>query len=364
MKILYIAANPDDQEDVDLGPEVTEIQRRVLLTPAVEFVVMPGLKFEDLPSVLHQQRPDILHIAAHGEKKNLFLASKDGGSVEVDAKMLLSFLNDISPPRLVYLNACNSGAIAKGLISSVPIAIGSTATIEVQAARAAAVSFYERILEGSPVARAFQVCKEMMRGVSQKGADIEIFHNEDVDPSKEVLHVGPRFIAEFTREEPRRDKEDCYEIRFGVVGCPPGTKQVVFFTDDPESITGSRTLENDLCSVVRDPPRGGLLWMEKKEAWDIDGDFRLYAVGAFGEGRAFTLSSMVGDALAERYSLPHGTTAPEHIAAAIADLRLTDGSRLLSIPVRRSRQGGKGREHSTSRRPRSHHSRPKRKGKK
>ena len=60
--------------------------------------------------------------------------------------------------------------------------------------------------------------------------------------------------------------------------------------------------------------------MEKDEAWDIDGDFRLYAVCVFGEGRAFTLSSMVGDALAERYSLPHGTTAPEHIAAAIADL--------------------------------------------
>jgi hypothetical protein len=249
------------------------------------------------------------------------------------------------------------------LISSVPIAIGSTATIEVQAARAAAVSFYERILEGSPVARAFQVCKEMMRGVSRKEADIEIFHKPDVDPSKEVLNLGPRFVAEFRREEPRRDKEDCYEIRFGVVGCPPGTKQVVFFTDDPESITGRRTLENDLCSVVRDPPRGGLLWMEKKEAWDIDGDFRLYAVGVYSEGRAFTLSSMVGDALAERYSLPHGTKAPEHISEAIADLRLTDGSRLLSIPARRSKERSKRRQKSTSR-PGSKHSRAKSRGKK
>jgi hypothetical protein len=338
MKILYVAANPDDQDELDLGPEVTEIQRRALLAPAVEFVVMPGLKFEDLPSTLHEQKPDILHIAAHGKRKNLFLASKENVSVDVDAKMLLSFLNDVSPPRLVYLNACNSQAIAKEAIPSVAIAIGSTATIEVRFARAAAVSFYERVLDGSSVARAFRVCEDVMRGVAANQAGIKIFAREGVDLSGEFLHVGPRFVAEFTHDPPHRDKEDCYEVRFGVLGCPPNTKQVVFFTDDPESITGRRTLENDLCTVVRDPPRGGLLWIDEEDAWDVDGDFRLYAVGVLSEGRSFTLSSMVADALNERYRLPHGSAVPEHIAAAIADLRLTDGSRLAGRPKKREKK--------------------------
>jgi len=149
MKILYIAANPYDQKELDIGPEVTEIQRRVWGATSVDFVVMPGLKFEDLASTLNQHRPDILHIAAHAGNKNLYLANQENASVYIDAEMLLTFLSDISPPRLVYLDACNSQGIAEELTRVVPMAIGSTAPISVKATRATAVSFYERVLDGS-----------------------------------------------------------------------------------------------------------------------------------------------------------------------------------------------------------------------
>jgi hypothetical protein len=329
MKVLYIAANPYDQEELDLGPEVTEIQRRALGATSVDFVPMPSLKFEDLASTLHQQRPDILHIAAHGAKENLFLANHDNTSVHIDAEMLLAFLNNVSPPRLVYLNACNSLKIAEGLTRLVPTTIGSTAPITAKSARATAVSFYERIFDGSSVGKAFAVCKQVMKGISGDQAGMKLFNQSGINPSEQVLHTEPRFVAEFIKKSPKRDGEGSYEIRFGLLGCPPTTKQVVFFTDDPESITGRGTLENDLCTVVREPPRRGLVLMEKEDAWDIDGDFRLYAVGVSGEGRSFTLSSMLCDALEERYRVSHGSAIPSGVAAAIADLRLTDGSRLL-----------------------------------
>jgi hypothetical protein len=329
MKILYIAANPHDLEELDLAPEVTEIQRRVSGAASVDFVAMPSLKFEDLASTLHQHRPEILHIAAHGAKETLFLANQDNTSIHIDAKMLLAFLSDVSPPRLVYLNACNSLEIAEGLTRLVPMAIGTTAPISVKSARATAVSFYERILDGASVARAFAVCKQVMKGFSADLAGIELFNQPEIDPSAQVLHTVPRFVAEFIKEQPKRDRDGCYEIRFGLLGCPPNTKQVVFFTDDPESITERGTLENDLCTVVREPPRRGLVLMEEEDAWDIDGDFRLYAVGVSGDGRSFTLSTMLCNALEERYRVSHGFAVPSDIAAAIADLRLTDGSRLL-----------------------------------
>jgi hypothetical protein len=104
---------------------------------------------------LHQHRPDILHIAAHSADKKLYLANYENETVQLDADMLLTFLSDVSPPRLIYLNACNSQEIAKDLIRVVPMAIGSTAPISVKAGRATAVSFYERVLDGSSVGKAF-----------------------------------------------------------------------------------------------------------------------------------------------------------------------------------------------------------------
>jgi hypothetical protein len=329
MKILYIAANPYDQEELDFGPEVTEIQRRTSGATSVDFVAMPSLKFEDLASTLHQHRPDILHIAAHGAKKNLFLANQENDSVHIDAEMLLTFLSDLSPPRLVYLNACDSLKIAKRLTRLVPMAIGTTAPISVKSARATAVSFYERVLGGASVARAFAVCKQVMRGISGDLAGMELFNQPEIDPAEQVLHAEPRFVADFIEEHPRQDKDGSYKIRFGVLGCPPTTEQVVFFTADPESLTERGTLENDLCTVVREPPRRGLVLTDKEDAWDIDGDFRLYAVGVSGDGRTFTLSTMLCDALGERYRVSHGCAIPPEVAAAIAKLRLNDGSRLL-----------------------------------
>jgi hypothetical protein len=237
MKILYIAANPWDQKQLDFGPEVTELQRRVLGVASVDFIPMPSLKFEDLPSTLHQLRPEIVHIAAHGEKQNLVLANQNHISVFLDAEMLITFLSDISPPRLIYVNACNSMEIAEGLTRVVPMAIGSTSPISLKSARAAAVSFYERVLDGSSVSKAFAVCKQMMKGNTGNVADMKLFERPGINPSKEVLHTNPRFVAEFTKKRPKRDSKGCYEIRFGVLGCSPTTQQVVFFTDDPESIT-------------------------------------------------------------------------------------------------------------------------------
>lgn len=322
MKILYIAANPDSQEMLDLSPEITEIQRRVLGATSVEFVAMPSLKFEDLASTLHQQKPDILHIAAHGSDKALFLANHKNEEIRLDAEMLLTFLSDVSPPRLVYLNACNSREIADKLKQGVPISIGSTTPINVKSARATAVSFYERILDGASVARAFAVCKQVMRGYSDGTAEMDICHLASVDPSTAILHHEPRFVAEFTKKNPTRDREDNYEIRFGILRYPSGTRQIVFFTDDPDSINPKQTLQQALCTVVRDmPQQQGLVFAE--EAWDIEGDFRVYAVGVYGDDRTFTLSTMLGDALEARYRSLHPPGIPQAIATAIADLRET-----------------------------------------
>jgi hypothetical protein len=73
-----------------------------------------------------------LLMSATGSKERVFLASQDNSSIHLDAEMLLSFLSDTLPPRLVYLNACNSLEIANALTRSLSIAIGRTTPIDVK----------------------------------------------------------------------------------------------------------------------------------------------------------------------------------------------------------------------------------------
>jgi CHAT domain-containing protein len=196
MKILYIASNPSDAGSLNLDKEITELQRRVLdssVEPA-SIVFMPELQFGDLPKVLHGEKPDILHLAAHGDGENLKLANEAGQRVSVSADMLRTFMSDRHPPRLVYINACDSNAISQGLLGTVPMAIGSTAPISNRVARMAAIAFYERILDGSSVGRAFEVCQKMMEGAADNHASARLHTRTGIDPTKEILYAVPRLI--------------------------------------------------------------------------------------------------------------------------------------------------------------------------
>lgn len=133
----------------------------------------------------------------------------------------------------------------------------------------------------------------------------------------------PLFVAKFSENRPERDKKDCYEISFGVLGHPPGTSQIVFFTDHPDSIEEGKSLQEALCTVVIVMPQQQRVFVNKDEAWDIDGDFRLYAVGVFGDGRTFTLSTMLCDALEAYYSTEFPEGIPKRFSEAISDLRDT-----------------------------------------
>ena len=103
------------------------------------------------------------------------------------------------------------------------------------------------------------------------------------------------------------------------------TGQAIFFTDD-KSFTSkdSDSVEDDLCHVTDGPPVRGAVWLDNDESWEVEGDFRVFAVGVVGD-RTFSVGSKMSDAIELRY-LYSNLSVPPSVEAIIATLRKRDGS--------------------------------------
>src|SRR5690242_1267641 len=238
MKAMYVACNPKGAADLTVEREITELQRQFLRATGepVDFIGFPGLPIEELPLEIGKHQPDILHISAHGDREELALANTDGRPVKITGPMLASFVDIDRPPSLVYLNACNSEAIARAVVQVAPMAIGTTAPISNRTARASALLFYDRLLNGSTVQKAFEAARSTLEALQDVKASSMLHCRKGIDANKERLHQIPRIIAHFTDDRYKPDSDGDFDIELGVAGCPANTSQVVFFTDDESFI--------------------------------------------------------------------------------------------------------------------------------
>lgn len=346
MKVLYIGSKADEASALNLEREVTELQRRFgdAVGEPVAFVFLPHTSAEELPHAIAKTRPDILHISAHGSTLNLALSNESGREVPLSAEALRAYLPFDKPPRLIYLNACDSIDIAKALSDTVPIAIGSTAPITNRAARAAASVFYGRILEGAAVGHAFRTAKMSIETLQSGTASAEIFTRPGIDADSEFLHRTPRLIGDFSSGIPKATYGR-YSIRVGVVGCPANTSQVLVFTDDESFLESyddddaDDTLASHLCVVIRKRPIKGVVWADEFDEWDVSGDFRMFAIGVTGDGSTFVVpTTLAGDAIEYRYRLAPNGNIPSDISSAIESLRKNDGAELDYSPNRQRKQ--------------------------
>jgi hypothetical protein len=307
MKVLYIACNPQESNDLALEREITELQRKALQYSAApaQFHFMPSLPFEELPMALSAYAPDILHFSAHGENGTLQMANAAGKPVQVTAKMLQAFLKYDRPPKLVYLNACSSSTLARAIVDcgSVPMSIGTTAPITNRAARAAAVLFYDRILMGSTVLDAATAGQNLMEGLQEAQVSSDLYCAAGVDPGVHRLFSVPRLVAKPDGGRFKFDKAGMITLELQLIGAPPNTTQVVFFTDDKSFIfsnikkteTDGEYLARELCQVVRITPKRGVIYAP--DLWTTDEDFHIYACATTADGKAFSVASSLCDAI-------------------------------------------------------------------
>lgn len=310
MKLLYIASTPNEQSDLMLEREITELQRRATAASGepIELSFLPRCYFEELPQTLATYDPDVLHISCHGTDAALQLAGAHGQPVPLTAGTFRAFVRVRSKLRLVYLNACDSEGVAGGLSAILPMAIGTTAPISNATARAAAVLFYGWLFDGESVQAAFDSHKAMIESLQNGAASSRLFFNPaTAKPLTERLHFVPKLIVQFSEDRAQPSKSGEFMVKLGVVGCPRNTRQIVFFTDDETFVTRKTSLENDLCWVVRTPNYTPTIWCETLAA--SKRDFRIAACGITSDGRTYSISSLASEGV-DHYLRLFGGTRP------------------------------------------------------
>jgi hypothetical protein len=343
MKVLFIARRK--HESLMIEREITLLQQRGLAAAGedVTFHFLPDISVESLPLELSRHRPDVLHISAHASKAGIEFSNSSGDLIVLSADNLLSLLDPEHPPRLIYLNDCESDDAAKQMVERSLMAIGSTAPITNRAAMAAAVLFYDRLISGFSVQQAFDAAQAIIRAIHAESASAELYFRPGVIPRQEWLHHVPRLVAELKHSPSKKGKD--FEFEFGLLGCRHDTVQVVFFTDDEDFIRDDPdSIELDLCLVVRGKPTRGMIWSHFD--WESPGDCVFHACATTSGGLSYSVSSTVCDAIESKLLFIDNLRVddfPEVATSALARLREEDGTRMAGKdePKKKRKKGKK-----------------------
>jgi hypothetical protein len=162
IKILFLAANPYDTDQLSLDVEMRGIKstiREARYRDRIEMTQEEAIRFGDLRRALLNDSFDIVHFSGHGNHQGELLLEDDQRNPTPISREKLTGLFSILKGniKVVVLNACFSEPQAKAITQHIPCAIGtSNALPDEDAIRFSAV-FYEAIAHGRSIEVAFQL---------------------------------------------------------------------------------------------------------------------------------------------------------------------------------------------------------------
>ena len=162
IKILFLAANPQDSVRLRLDEEIRGIEQALLQAEYRDKFAIEqewAVRVSDLQGHLLRHQPDIVHFSGHGsEASEIILEDKTGESQTVPTRaleQLFAVLKDNI--RCVVLNACYSKKQAQAIAKHIDCVIGMSKAIGDEAAINFAVAFYQALGYGKNVKTAFDL---------------------------------------------------------------------------------------------------------------------------------------------------------------------------------------------------------------
>jgi len=160
VRVLFLAASPDDRAKLRLGEEVREIDGRLWETEHREIEVISkwAVRPGDLQRTLLRHKPHIVHFSGHGETQGIVVQGDDGKARTVPGHVLARIFEVFKDNvRVVIFNACHTAEYAQAVAKHVDAVIGMRAAVHDGTAVEFAGAFYMGIGDGCSVEKAFDI---------------------------------------------------------------------------------------------------------------------------------------------------------------------------------------------------------------
>jgi hypothetical protein len=159
--ILFLAANPKDQDPLRLGEEVRTIDEQLRLAQHRDRFNLEqqwAVRTGDILAAMRRYKPDIVHFSGHGSASgNLIFEDVSRATKEVSAAALGELFRVLKGVRCVVMNACWSDKHAGAIAKSVDCVIGMSRAVSDEAAIGFAAGFYGSLGDGLSIGEAFDL---------------------------------------------------------------------------------------------------------------------------------------------------------------------------------------------------------------
>lgn len=174
IRILVLAANPQDSDRLRLDREVREIEEGLQRSRHRDRFVLKSIwapRHRDLRRALLDYEPTIVHFCGHNSRTDgLSFEGEDGSTHAVSGPALADlFLLFKDKVKCVVLNACYSEAQAEEIARHIGVVVGMSKAVADETALEFAVAFYDALASGKDYAFAFQLASAAIRVANLPG---------------------------------------------------------------------------------------------------------------------------------------------------------------------------------------------------
>lgn len=178
-KILFLAANPNDTQPLQLDKEVRQITQgleRSKHRDSFLLVQKWAVQIDDLRRAFLDEKPNIVHFSGHGSSEGrIILQSPMDSSQELPIQALGGFFKLFKDTvSCVLLNACYSEKQAQLIAQHIPYVIGMSDAIYDQAALAFSTAFYDALGNGRDIPFAFELAVNTIQMYGIPSEDVPV----------------------------------------------------------------------------------------------------------------------------------------------------------------------------------------------
>ena len=177
--VLFLAANPQETSQLQLGEEARDIQNKIRLSKhrdSVKFETRWAVRPSDILQAINELNPTIVHFSGHGgDTGDLVLQNPDSSIKLVSPEAITQTMSVASDSiRLVFFNTCFSLLQAERVVENIEASIGMNDSIGDDAARVFAAQFYSAIGFGHSLDTAFKQAKAalLLEGIPEDSTPV------------------------------------------------------------------------------------------------------------------------------------------------------------------------------------------------